>query len=591
MLPQALLRPLFGCVAFMLACAAGIEGRAAELKPVDLGSVTEKQFWIPMRDGVRLFSFVYFPSGPGPWPVLFQQRLNDTSRDSDRKAAARLAEKGYVIATVYFRGAQLSEGDWMGYRALGWGKHRDGYDICEWLAAQPWSTGKIGSFGNSQGGFAQNFLAVVQPPHLVAQYMVDTSLSLFHEGYRMGGATRPERFKTAISKMGVPRVPGQQEKLMEEWFKHPTYDEYWMEEDSARHFDRMDVPSFVVGSWYDLMCPGTIRSFVGRQHQGGPHARGREQLLLGPWLHAGAPKPSKVGDLQYPDNAKFDVNAHMIRWFDHYLKGIDNAVDRDPTVRYYVMGATGEPGAPGNFWREAADWPVAAQRTPYYFHAGGILSRKTPGAGAEATTYLSDPRAPATISHPGVAVTSFPGARDARPFESQPNVLTFSSEVLFAPVEWTGKVRAELFVSSTAKDTDFIVRVSDVYPDGRSILIMDSILRARYREGFEHEVLMKPGKVYKVAFDVGWLSLIFNRGHRIRVTVASTGAPFYEPNPNTGEPLTMDFPANAVVAKNTIHHGGAYASHVIAPILTEPLRAAGTDDGSTSREGALATHP
>ena len=562
-----LLRPWFCCVAFMLALAAGaVVAWAEELKPLDLGSVTEKQLWIPMRDGVRLFSFVYFPAGDGPWPVLFQQRLNVTSRDSDRKAAAALAEKGYVIATVYFRGAQQSEGDWMGYRALGWGKHRDGYDICEWLAAQPWSTGRIGSFGNSQGGFAQNFLAVAQPSHLVAQYMVDTSLSLFHEGYRMGGTTRPERFRTSISKMGVPRVPGQHDKLMEEWFRHPAYDDYWKEEDSSLHLDRMNVPGFIVGSWYDLMCPGTIRSFVGRQHQGGPNARGRQQLLLGPWLHAGAPKPSKVGELQYPDNARFDVNAHMIRWFDHYLKGIDNGVNRDPAVRYYVMGAAGEPGAPGNVWREAADWPVADRPTPYYFHAGGKLSQETPGAAAEATTYLSDPRAPATISYPGVPVTSFPGARDARRFESQPNVLTFSTEVLAAPVEWTGRVRANLFVSSTAKDTDFIVRVSDVYPDGRSILIMDSILRARYREGFEREVLMEEGKVYEIGFDVGWLSLIFNRGHRIRITVASTGAPFYEPNPNTGEALTMDFPEKTVVAQNTIHHNRRYSSHVIAPI-------------------------
>jgi uncharacterized protein len=550
----------------VLLAASAFGAPSEELKPLDFGTVTEKHLWIPMRDGVRLSAYAYFPAGAGPWPVLFQQRLNTVTTDGARKATARVAEKGYVVVNVNFRGAQLSEGTWMGYRALGWGRHKDGYDSCEWLASQPWSNGRIGSFGNSQAGFAQNFLAVTQPPHLMAQYMVDTSLSLFHEGYRMGGTTRPERFKSAISKMGVPRVPGQNEQLMEEWFKHPTYDAYWMEEDSARHLDRMDVPSFIVGSWYDLMCPGTIRTFVGRQHEGGPHARGRQKLMIGPWLHGGAPKPSKVGDLHFPDNARFDVDAHMIRWFDHYLKDIDNGVTREPVVRYYVMGAAGEPGAPGNFWREAADWPIEARRTPYYLHAGGKLSPTAPDAGAGSTTYLSDPRAPATISHPGIPVTSFPGARDARPFESQPNVLTFSTEVLVEPVEWTGEVRAELFVSSTAKDTDFIVRVSDVYPDGRSILIMDAIRRARYRESFEAEILMKEGEIYSLSFDVGWLSLIFNKGHRIRVTVASTGAPFYEPNPNTGEPLTTDFPGNAVVAKNTLHFGGTRASRIIAPM-------------------------
>ena len=135
------------------------------------------------------------------------------------------------------------------------------------------------------------------------------------------------------------------------------------------------------------------------------------------------------------------------------------------------------------------------------------------------------------------------------------------------PVEWTGLVKAELQVSSDAKDTDFIVRISDVYPDGRSILIIDYVRRARYREGYDREVLLKPGEVTKVNFDVGWLSQIFDRGHRIRMTVASTGAPFFEPNPNTGEPLTLEFPANAVVAKNSLHVNKTNASRIIAPIV------------------------
>jgi len=173
-----------------------------------------------------------------------------------------------------------------------------------------------------------------------------------------------------------------------------------------------------------------------------------------------------------------------------------------------------------------------------------------------------------------IPFTAFPGARDARKFEEQREVRTFTTAPLAAPVEWTGKVRAELYVASTAKDTDFIVRVSDVYPDGRSILIADYVRRARYREGFEKEVLMQPGKIYRVAFDVGSLSQIFNAGHRIRVTVASSGAPFYEPQPQTGEPLTIEFPANAVVATNTIFHQPSHASRVIAPIVKSAARMA-----------------
>jgi hypothetical protein len=253
--------------------------------------------------------------------------------------------------------------------------------------------------------------------------------------------------------------------------------------------------------------------------------------------------------------------ALMIRWFDHYLKGKDNGADRDPTVRYYVMGAVGEENAPGNQWQTAADWPIASHSIPYYLHAEGKLTTVKPTDAKATSTLLADPIRPVEI-----AGRSFPGARDARTVEKQDNVLTFTTDVLDSPVEWTGKVQAEMFLSSSARDTDLIVRVSDVYPDGRSILIVDYIRRVRYREGYKKEVFMEPGKVYPVRFDVGSLSQIFNKGHRIRVTVASTGAPFFEPNPNTGKPLTIEFPDDAVAAKNTIHHNSRYASHIVAPV-------------------------
>ncbi len=158
---------------------------------IDLGGVREELVMIPMRDGVRLAAALYFPVGDGPWPVLLEQRYAATRDAGTRKSTAELARGGYVVALANFRGSQTSEGVWQGYRALGWGELQDGYDLVEWLAKRPWSTGKIGTFGSSQAGFAQNFLAVARPPHLVAQYMIDTGLSLYHEGYRIGGTTRP----------------------------------------------------------------------------------------------------------------------------------------------------------------------------------------------------------------------------------------------------------------------------------------------------------------------------------------------------------------------------------------------------------------
>ncbi|HND51785.1 MAG TPA: CocE/NonD family hydrolase, partial [Pirellulaceae bacterium] len=359
------------------------------------------------------------------------------------------------------------------------------------------------------------------------------------------------------------RVPSDNRRLMDEWFSHPNYDEYWQAEDCSRHFDKMNVPCFTIGSWYDFMNIGSIESYIGRQHRGGAKSRGTQQLLIGPWLHGRFKETNKTAELTYPENAKWP-EAHMLKWFDHYLKGVDNGVEKESAVRYYVMGALGEDGAPGNEWRATTDWPVPAKDQPLFLRSGGKLNGDKPTETGESgrTTYRSDPKQPAEI--PGRA---FPGAADARKFEAQADVRTFTTDVLTEPVEWTGKVRAELWVASTARDTDFIVRVSDVYPDGRSILLIDYVRRARYREGYEQEKLMEPGKVTPVNFDIGWLSQIFNRGHRIRVTIASNGAPFYEPNPNTGEQQTIEMPEQTVVAENTVYHNPDHASRIIVPVF------------------------
>jgi len=534
---------------------------AVAFQDVDLGTITEKHQMIPMRDGKRLSANLYFPQGEGPWPVLFEQRYADISGAGTRKAAASLAEAGYVVAMVNYRGTHKSEGTWVGYRALGWGELKDGYDACEWLATQPWSTGRVGTFGSSQAGYAQNFLAITQPPHLTAQYMVDTGLSLFHEGYRIGGTTRPSRFK---SLSGNCRVPADNDRLLEEWMKHPDYDDYWRDEDCSLHFDKMNVPCFTIGSWYDFMNQGSIASFQGRQQHGGKNSRGKQQLIIGPWLHGRLNKGSKVGDLIYPADATWPELEHMVRWFDYWLKGKDTGVEKEPTVRYYVIGAVGEADAPGNVWRTADDFPPAASMTPLFLAADGQLTSSTPMNETGATSFVSDPLHPMEI--PG---TGFPGATDARAFEQQSEVRTFTTEILDSPVEWTGRIRAELHLSSTAPDTDVLVRVSDVYPDGRSILIVDYPQRVRYRDGFDHEVLMKPGEVVRVAFDVGWISQIFNKGHRIRVSVASTGSPLYEPNPQTGKPATIEFPSDAVSATNTIYHNRNHRSKIIAPVAIE----------------------
>ena len=533
-----------GCVALAV---------AQDLPKLDLPGVREQHVMIPMRDGVRLSAYLYLPEGEGKWPVVFEQRYADISGAGTRKNAAELARRGFAVAMVNFRGSQKSDGQYVGYRALAWGEKKDGYDTCEWLATQPWSTGKVGTFGSSQGGFAQNFLAVTRPPHLVCQYMVDTGLSLFQEGYRIGGVTRPGRFADFGKNC---RVPEDNATLMQEWDAHPHYDDYWRAEDCTLHFDEMNVPCFTIGSWYDFMVQGSVQSFIGRKKNA------PQQLLLGPWLHGRLNKGSKVAEMQYPPNAMWPEVEHMVRWFDHWLKGIDNGVEKEPAVRYYVMGAVGESDAPGNVWREAADWPPATTEKSFYLQEGGILKPEAPSSASSGTSYDCDPLKPMEI--PG---RSFPGAADARQVEAQKDVRVWSTEPLAEPMEITGEVFAELWVKSTAKDTDFLVRLSDVYPDGRSMLLMDYPLRARYREGFDREAFLVPGEPAKLKWHLGWTSLILNKGHCLRVTLTSTGIPLYEPNNQTGGPQTMDWLKNAQPATHTVLHEKEHASRVLLPVM------------------------
>jgi predicted acyl esterase len=532
---------------------------AKELPKLDFGSVREEHLMIPMRDGKRLSAYVFFPQGKGKWPAIFEQRYADISNAGSRKAAAKFAEGGFVIALVNYRGTHLSEGVYRGYRGLQWGELRDGYDVCEWLAAQPWCTGKIGTYGGSQAGYAQNYLAVTQPPHLVAQYMTDTGLSLYHEGYRIGGATKPQRF---IKGGAVARDIKDNEAMLREWDQHPDYDDFWKDEDASLHFDKMNYPCFTIGSWFDFMCQGSVASFIGRNEKGGPHSRGQQQLIIGPWLHGGYPKSNKIGELVFPENAFFDVYPHMTRWFNHYLKGEDNGIEKDKPVKYYVMGACGEAGAPGNIWREAKDFPPASKAADWFLQPDGKLAAEKPIVSSASTSYASDPTRPMILNTVG-----FPGARDARAFEEQAEVRAWTSNVLTEPLEVTGRIKAEVFVSSTAKDTDFVLRVTDVYPDGRSILLVDYPLRARYHEGFDHQKLLVPGQVTKLAWDIGWVSIIFNKGHQVRVTIASTGAPYFEPNTQTGGPITHFVTEPGIAAINSIWHDAKHASRVILPTV------------------------
>jgi uncharacterized protein len=538
---------------------AGAASAPKPLPPVPLEGLIQERLSVPARDGVPLAGWVIRPDRPGKFPAIFEQRHADITAPSLRRAAAEVARAGYAVAMFNWRGTHDSGGRFISFRSLGWGEVRDGYDLCEWLAVQPWCSGSVGTYGGSQGGYAQNYLAPTRPPHLVTQYIVDTGLSFFHDGYRVGGTTRPLKYRGQAEASGSV---ADNEVLLAERDAHPNYDDFWQLEDASRRFAEMNVPAFITGSWFDFLVDATIRTWIGRQHHGGPNSRGKQQLLLGPWLHGRLNKSYKTGELVFPEHAAWPESAHMVRWFDYWLKGVDNHITDDAPVRYFVMGACGEPGAPGNVWREARDWPVAATATKLHLHPGGRLAPELSTEKSTGTTLHSDPLNPVPM-----ATRRALGATDVREFETHREVRTWTTDALAVPVEWTGEVKAEIWLSSTAPDTDLILRVSDIYPDGRSILLMEFPMRARYRAGWDRQVLLVPGEPALLKWHVGWTSMIFNRGHRIRMTLTSTGAPFFEPNNQTGGPQTHDWLKDARPADHTIWHDASHRSCIIVPVM------------------------
>jgi putative CocE/NonD family hydrolase len=275
-------------------------------------------------------------------------------------------------------------------------------------------------------------------------------------------------------------------------------------------------------------------------------------------------------ELKYPASAgKLPRFADNLAWFDAMLKGKENGIAAEKPVHYYVMGDPTDEKAPGNVWRDADTWPPAVAETPYYLHTTGELSTSHPAENGS-RSYKYDPAQPVpTIG--GAELGANIGPRDQRSVESRSDVLLFTSAVLETPLEVTGRIRARLYVSSDCPDTDFTVKLTDIYPDGRSMLVTDGIMRARFRESFEKEKPLELGEVVEIPVDLWSTSLVFNKGHRLRIAVSSSNAPRFDPNPNTGHAFRAD--QEQRVATNTLHISEKHPSQIVLPVFRESATA------------------
>jgi predicted acyl esterase len=503
---------------------------------------------VAMRDGVKLATNIYLPEGRGPWPAVLIR--TPYGKEGQALNNAAWTKKGFALVTQDCRGRGKSEGPYRPFVD----DPNDGYDTVEWVASQPWSTGKVGMYGASAMGITANLAAIENPPHLAAMFVMVARSSIYSQSAFMGGVFRKELNEVWLKRMNA-------EDVLLETFKHNVYDGYYDSNELSKHWHKIHVPVYNYGGWYDIFSEGNIESFRGLQASGGKGARGNQKLMMGPWAHG------QMEEVKYPENAAVNSTDEAIRWFEYWLKGADNGVMKEPPVKYYVMGDVTDPQAPGNEWHTAAGWPVPAKTTAYYISAGGGLGEAAPPAKESTASYVYDPKNPVpTVG--GSNLTIKKGPMDQRAVGERKDVLKFSTAPLSQPVQITGKVMVELWAESDAPDTDFMAKLVDVYPDGTERLVLDSAIRARFREGFNKEVFMKKGQVYKFTIDLWNTSLIFNKGHRIAVHITSSNDPRFDPNPNTGKPLRAD--SETRVATNTIHHDRKHPSRVLLPVV--PVR-------------------
>ncbi len=565
---------------------------------------------VAMRDGARLFADIYRPAGDGRHPVLLQRTPYDKADPDSRLRsldAVRAAREGFAVVIQDVRGRYASEGDFYTFV----NESADGYDTVEWAAAQDWSSGRVGMYGGSYVGATQWLAAIAKPPHLVAIAPNITSddyyegwtyqggafqlnfalswalgLTLFNADHlkRRFGALEPDisRLTHAIDHLeeAAGHLPLQDNPAFarreltpyyRDWIAHNEDDDYWRRWNIASRHHTLDIAALHRGGWYDIFLGGTLRNFTGmRANAASEAARAGQRLLIGPWIHDG-PSP-KVGDVDFGVAAagdSVDVDGRTLRFFEQWLKGVDQGHREEAPIDIFVMGV--------NEWRKEWEWPLARTRFErYYLHSGGraqtldgdgVLDATPPGA-EPPDIFLYRPNDPVPTCGGGLCchAPQVPyGAFDQREVERRADVLVYTSAVLNEPVEVTGPVSVTLHAASSAPDTDFTAKLVDVGPCGRAINLGDGIIRARYRNSTAKAEPISPGKVYEYRIDLWATSNVFLPGHRIRVEISSSNYPRFDRNPNTGAPARG--PDDLKPATQTILHDEAHPSHITLPII------------------------
>jgi predicted acyl esterase len=518
-----------------------------------------------MRDGINLATDVYLPdTDDSPWPTVLIRTPYDKDNIGSDDVSLFTDQNGYALVVQNTRGRYDSEGIDSVFMDDAWGEEkRDGYDCVEWVAEQSWCDAKIGTFGASADGITQYMMAGAAPPHLICQFVMVAVPSLYHYAVFPGGEFRKHDIQMWL-------LLQQASYMLSLFDEHPRYDTAWERINLAERWDSVVVPIYHFAGWYDLFLEGNLDAYSNLQVSGGEGARGNQKLLVGPWTH-GTLGDNDPGDLFYPSNASFDYMEESLRWFDYWLKGAKNGIMVEPRVKYYQMGdpASGVTEVE-NTWLEADIWPLPSEELHLYLYKDGSLDSVPPQVESANRRYDYDPRIPVqTVGGRNLFLDA--GPMDQRGIEVMPGIITYTSEELAEPLVVAGKITAHLWASSDRTDTDWSVRITDVYPDGRSMLVGDGILRARYHSSaplFDSEELLIPDSIYEFEVDLWSSAITFAEGHRIRVAVASSNYRRFESNPNTGAAFKRD-DEETLIAENRIYSDADHPSYISLPLPVE----------------------
>jgi putative CocE/NonD family hydrolase len=592
--------------------------------------ITQKNVMIPMRDGVPLAVDLYLPGkngavATGKFPTILERTPYD--KNGLARTPNYYVTRGYVFVAADVRGRYASEGKWRPNRDDG----NDGYDTAKWIGAQPWSDGGIGTMGTSYDGSTQHAMAIANPPFLKTMIPADAMSDYGRYGIRHAGAFEL-RFLNWIMTLGAPigsvesrdpilkaglteimpqvniyaknlplrtattplHLAPEYEAWLVESMHHGDYDSYWKDMGASvvDHIpEYKDIPVYHLSGWYDSWALQVANlNYV----ELSKHKKSLQRLIMGPWTHGGRTM-SHAGDAEFGPDGAIDFNAFQTRWFDRWLKGIENGVDKEPPVRIFVMGGGDAHKTPegrifvGGHWRNENEWPLKrAVYTPYYLHSNGELSTRKP-ANEPPVSFTFDPHHPVptlggNISSEGTLMArggmdqsckpTIWTCEDSRPLSARNDVVVFQTPPLDQDVEVTGPLVVKLWASSQTVDTDFTAKLVDVYPSnkdfprGYDMNVGDGIIRARYRTSFSHAELMKPGQIYEFTIELYPTSLVFAKGHRIRVDISSSNFPRFDVNPNTGEPLNDN--RRWAITVNTIYHDALHPSQILLPIIPAP---------------------